>query len=286
MTVIARRDHGRCRRGAGCRRAFALPLVVLVALVASLAITVILDRQNAQSRSIARQIDRYVEHHIEKGFSEIVERWVQAIGNRSLAEALQSDGLAVTLEPEQGRSVKVYMLDAQGGALTDLAGLNETALEQGRDIVRRLRQITGGAGPGVRAGLTRQYGPLAVSVNSAPEPVLQAVIESASDGDFSKSLVGDIVSARTGGAKIKPEDLSQMLANSGIDQEKRGRVEALLTATPSVWRIVLRPETGSSGQDYHYEGLALIGPGARDRNAPGGIQRSSSILWLHRVPPR
>src|SRR5262249_23640476 len=66
------------RRGREHRPAFALPMVVLLTLVAAVTLTVILERQAADALTVRRQIGNYEAQHVARGLGEILETWVNS----------------------------------------------------------------------------------------------------------------------------------------------------------------------------------------------------------------
>jgi len=269
--VAGDRSRARTRLGRG----FALPLVLIISLVVSTLIAVVLWRQTAQSLLVQKQIERYSGHHIAAGLKEVIGAWVSSVGNRPLHEAIEADGLALTLIPEAGVSVEVYFFEGQGTVLSDLGGLTDESFRRARGILGALAREE----PRRLGELTRKYGPVAVSVNTAPEVVLRSAITGAIGAD-GQALASSIVSAR-GDGKMTPEQLTDLLQKAGLTDEQRTAVTQVLTAQPVVWNVVARTDGGPGQEAVVYRGVALVGAG-RER-LTGGLQRTSSIVSLERV---
>lgn len=256
-------------------RAFALPLVLLISLVVSTLIAVILWRQSAQSLLVQKEIERYNGHHVAAGLKEVIGSWVGSVGSRPISDAIADDGLALTLIPESGVSVDIYFFEGQGTVLSDLGGLPDDSFRKARAMLASISREQ----PNHLAELTRKFGPVAVSVNSAPEIVLRAAIFGAI-GEDGKSLASSIISAR-GDGKLTAEQLTDLLQKSALNEEQRTQVSQVLTAQPVVWNVVAQTSAGPGQEPVVYRGIALVGAG-RDRQS-GGLQRTSSIVSLERV---
>lgn len=257
------------------RPGFALPLVLIVSLVVSTLVAVVLWRQSAQSLLVQKQIERYNGHHVAAGLKEVIGTWVGSLGSRPVSDALAEDGLALTLIPEAGVSVDVYFFEGQGTVLSDLGGLTDESFRRARGILAAIAREE----PTRLAQLTRKHGPVAVSVNTAPEIVLRSAVLGAI-GQDGKSLASSILSAR-GDGKMTSEQLNDLLQKSGLEEEQRTAVSQVLTAQPIVWNVVIRSDSGPGQEPVVYRGVALVGAG-RDRLS-GGLQRTTSIVSLERV---
>lgn len=97
-------------------RAFALPLVILLTLIVSLAVAVLMQRNGVAFLAARRQADGYINHHAGLGMREMVSRWLTTVRGR-LKESIEDDGFVFSLELPEGTRVDVFMDDAQGTAL-------------------------------------------------------------------------------------------------------------------------------------------------------------------------
>lgn len=267
------------------RRGFAMPVVVILTLVAGVAIAVLLERHAMQSFGAARRGQHYRDYHVGRGIKEAVTAWLTFAGGGSISleNALDSEGRAFELrltDGEPGRGVEVFLFEAQGRPLGEFAGLSKESAALGSEILKRLREKIG---EDELRRVVRRDGPLAVSVNHAKPEVLRAVIEAATDGGpGSAGLADDIVRARS----VEPLDekkIAELLGNSEITVERRARVTQVLTSKPVLWRVVAVSNRGRE-TEVRYEGLAVLSRGgvaAGDRLS--AVQHPSSMISWERV---
>jgi len=218
------------------RRAFALPMVLLLVLVSGIILAVMLERQSAQGLTVERELDTYRFHHISRGVQEAVEAWIRGNSNSDVAGALDADGHAFDLQVEGARGdvVRIYFFDAQDKVLADFSGLSGDALDAASGILMRLRDEQGSRA----MTFIRRDGPVAVSVNSAPDEVLHAAIGSVLDLNQTNSLIAEIRAARKDGTPIDAQALTGMFNNANVDAQTLPKVQALITAQPVLWQVV------------------------------------------------
>lgn len=230
------------------RRAFALPLVILVTLVVSLGVGMLMQRSGAGYLAARRQADGYMQHHAGAGMREMVNRWLTTVRGR-LKESIEEDGFAFSLDLPDGGEILVYLDDAQGSILArpdaytgrrreilesmnaylDLLELQQQALAarsapNGVPGAPAAPQpfVSANTRPGeLPAELRRQYGPSEVSLRTAPREVIEALASAICDPREVTKIADTIVSKR--------DDLAQ---NYG---------------TPSGSRRTAAGETGAGG---------------------------------------
>lgn len=262
------------------RHAFALPIVLLLVLISGIVVAVMMERQTAQAMLVRRQLDTYTFHHASKGVQEAVEAWLRSSGaGRAIAENIQPDGHAFDMTLDDGRSVRISFFDAQDKALVELAGLSAQARESARLLLQELR---------VRAGeeasqLVRRDGPLPVSINAAPPDVLYAAINSVTEGDSTEEIVGEILHTRAT-QPVDAQMLNEILNRTALEPEARNRLNMVITATPSLWRVLAETRVQGDGAGSsavrRFGGLALLSnavPGGT-RDSRTALQRNSSII--------
>lgn len=126
------------RRG-GERRGFALPLVLMVAMVATLAATLILERQGPDRLAVRRQAMTYKDHHRNAGLREMIHQWIATAGSATdLGSKLDEEGRAFDLVMPGGEVVRVSLFDAQGTVLGELSGVSGRARAVLLEVLRRL----------------------------------------------------------------------------------------------------------------------------------------------------
>lgn len=288
------------------RRGFALPLVVLIALVSSLVVAVMLDRSNIQARTVKRQLDGYRDDHFAKGMQEAIDSWMKSVATKPMADLLEEDGHAMDLELADGVILKLYVFDAQGSVLTDFgmlqgdsitdaqgvamaySGISVEELQKASKAIAETEKVHA-AGRYTPVTLTRRYGSPAVSVNSAPDPVLAAVANFAGGGDLVAELLESVNAARSA-APLGATELADLIAKIQTEPEIRAVLQRLLTAQPTFWQIEARLYRTDqlSEPAAVYSGYSLIsgrGNASRDRTG-GGMTRLSVILDWKRVAER
>ncbi len=262
------------------RRAFALPLVIALALIASVLAAMALERQTAHNLTIQRQIEAYGTRHLERGLAEVIGTWLGSVRARGLAESLDERGVGLTIQAESGSMLEVRFEDAQGAALASVNGLIDENRVLVLDILGRLQLAVG---PAI-GSMIRDVGPIAVSVNTAPEPVLRAAVEASLARDGAGPIVDAILGARSGDDRITTESMARILEDAGVAPEVRAHLEGVLAVNPVLWRIVVTPRfAGGEAATFRYEGLAWIS-GPRDRDQ--GRQRNSPIVSMRKVEMR
>jgi hypothetical protein len=250
------------------RRAFALPMVMLLALIGVIVITSMLTRYESQNRFVHRHRMRYVEHHTQRGVQEMVGTWLDLVRGGPLGEIVQEDGLAFTLDMERGRRMEVYVHDGQGSLLMDMNAMNDRERQVIEGALEELRQD----GPIDRVNeLTRSRGPAAVSVLAAPPEVLRAILIAADiEGDTADRVVDDLIREREQVAMTQP-DLLRLLGATGITPESRGLASAVLTVQPTLFAIETRVYDQRRGpMTAHYQGLVEV-----ESRSGRGIAQSS-----------
>jgi hypothetical protein len=267
------------------RRAFALPLVVLVSLIAALLVSFSLDRAMTQAYGVSRQIDRYATHHFTKGVETLIESFSRSVSGRQMSEVLDGSGLAMRVVTDDGAGLRVSFFDAQDTMLEVFDGFGRDDRMMGEGALVRLIESQGIEG--VRQH-TRKFGPLAVSVNSSSEQVLRAALDAALLGEGVDRTLNAVLQARRSAASagaMTRDELVLALESAGLEPQMRSRVERVVTAQPIVWKFVVEPDvtpSSAGGASIRYEGLAIISPPNADRgaNIPKG---SGSVMEIRKV---
>lgn len=269
-------------------RGFALPMVIMLVLVAGVMIAVMLERNIAQWLTTQRQYESYTFGHATRGIGEAVDAWIRTNGPNPIADALDPDGRAFDLVTDGGRTLHVYLYDGQGLALADLSGLRTEAHASGMKILSALRAAQGAEA----ARFTRREGPLAVSVNAAPPEVITAVVDSVLEGQGTKDVVAELLSRRGGSGDrvLDNEGLNRTIADTPVDEDRKARLAALLTASPVLWRVEAESESGATGvRGDRYRAWAVISrvsasTPAADRGM--AVQRAVSVFGWEKVLDR
>lgn len=241
------------------RPAFALPLVIVLALAASLAVVVLLERQSTATLTVRRQIDAYHSHHISFGMREMVSKWLRQFRG-SVEDNLDSDGRAFSLQLPGGNTVSVYIEDAQGLALSDPSQF----VGRRREILEFMSgYIQTRSHPEDVDKLLRPVGPDMICVTTAPREVLVALasavvaedevpavvqaLESIAGGRDSTNGGGTTLGsdpAGVGGAsgasstRIARNGTNAAIADLSISDGAKRELIAMTTTRPTLYRVV------------------------------------------------
>lgn len=295
MSIATRRDRWVSREASvGVRRGgiampgrgFALPLVLMMSVAVSLLIAVMLERQMAQRLTIARQVEAYQRHHTAKGMQEIIDSWIRSVSGRALSSTLVEGVPVLTLTLSDGSIAEVTFRDAQGTVLSSAAGL------LGRDA-REALAIRAALPRGTRAAnlppLTRDVGPLAVSVRTAPPEVIEAVFTAIGGSSGAREFAQRLVDARTS-KTLEQSDISRTAITLGVPGEVRSRLNELLVPEPSLWFVTIEFRSGRSGGSpgrvLAREGGHIVVQSRRPGRASAGAiwEKSSAFLTWQKLP--
>lgn len=223
------------------RRAFVMPTVVLLALVASLAVTVLLNRNSVRRSDAEYALDSYIEEHRQRGIRELIALWLQFSGQQDLEGLLGEDGLAFTLEYSADRELRVRLVPMQSAPLTDPEGLGpmqptEEIIETSRqrEIVERTALALG-----ERAGAVgRTSGPLGVSLRDAsPETIRAITMAVVGDEQIADDYTNRLVRYRNEQNEIDRGQLVTLAGEAGIETALQTQLTAIWTMLPSLWGV-------------------------------------------------
>jgi hypothetical protein len=255
-------------------RAFALPLVILLALIAALATAVVLERQGGSYAAVARQVDSYKRHHRHLGMQEMVDRWL-ATTRGAVRERLGPDGWAFQLDLPGQETVVVHLFDGQGAALRNTDGL--TGAER-RFAVLTLRYLEDTPDDDPLNPIFRDAGPVKVSANSAPLAVLDAIAMAVigESGQDARRFVRELDKKRAEGV-LGPNDIRGIGQQLELSQEVLAGLDLMLAPDPIVWRVIA-DDTGP-GFATRVGGLVQIS------QEPAGLGLSNKFLTWEELPP-
>jgi len=271
--------------------AFALPIVLLIAVVAVLSITAVLERQNLAQRFVATQARRYQEHHEAAGTRELLSSWLSTTG-ASVTERLGEldpvvGSLVFTLDLPDNGYVRAWMRDAQGSILRDPRGVGGPTESQGIIAALFIEQALENL-PEIYAQQAakdwfREVGPIAVSINTAPPEVIDAVARAMfSNQNEIDRLTRLILDER----RVEPFDqrtFRQKLANARFVGVENTTILQLFTTTPELWEVIVehRPPGPNFGTTSRWsKGLVIVAA-----RSAGSIQgRSTSIVRWESIP--
>lgn len=266
----------------GRKRAFALPLVVILSMVATMVIAVMLERQSQQTLVTIRQLRWTQDRHLESGVREVVGAWVKG-ATRRLGEIAREGGHALDLTMDDGRTFRLEIEDAQGSILSVFDGVPANEQELASQLYDTIVLRTGDFA--TLEEWTRNVGPVAVSAATAPEAVLAAVASIHLGQGQAAAMARDIVLARenrdsSGG----PQWLRRILNDYVSDLEDRRELQRLLVADPSLWRILVSVFDGRGRLLSMYEAVVHVdGRELRQRADSGDFTPLGPFLLWRRV---
>ncbi len=271
MTTTARPRHlGPLARG------FALPMVLLLALIASLGIVVLLNRQGADNLAVKRYVNDYRNHHLHAGLSELIHQWMVTTRVTELSQAVTPEGLAFKLDMPDRGTLAVYFYDAQGAGLTATGALGGRE----RDIADRVKALlrdlvnsgytataeaggvdarTGTAVGGGTGELIRSVGPAKVSINSATDPVLRAIAMATIAPERVEGFMNAMARGRERG-RLGDKELGEALKDAGLTPQETQDVELMLTVHPTLWRAICIKTTALGVETERTTGMILVLP--------------------------
>ncbi len=215
------------------RRGFALPLVVLLAFIASLSLVVLLERRAVSHRTVQRQVQAYTGHHRAAGLKECVNRWLSTTRVRG-QESLSETGRAFRLVLPSAEAIDVRFEDGQGAAMIDETNLGGDR----RRIVRRMREYLEQLPPELTHRATRNVGPAEISIRSAPAIVIEALVVAMVDEPRRQQRVVEAILSRRNAGVLTREELPRALSDAGLKDEERDLMLAMLVEAPTLWRVV------------------------------------------------
>ncbi len=268
----------RVRRDARAR-AFALPLVIMLALVASVLIAAMLDRQSGQRLTIARQVRSYQDTHFSRGVREILDKWLGSMANRSIRDLLAADSKAIDIELGDGTTIAVYMYDAQASLRINLAGLTS---DDAADLGGILTQLRETLGAGDVARLTRRDGPAAISVLSAPVELLTALAHQVAGSQRGDDCFRELLALRDK-PNPAPKDLADLATTLNLEERQQQSFLRLCVIEPTYYKIILDARAAGAAPDARplarYEAyVSSARAAARAKESAGGLTKNTNFL--------
>ncbi len=220
-------------RAADDRRAFVLPLVILIALIGSLVVAACMERFTSQRLLVQRQVEEYKRHHEMLGAQTVIKQWIGRAGNQTLQTASKSDEPAHRFALPEGVRIALWVRDGQGGAKVDLTGEPDPKRSWFEAILWRL--------PEGHPELVRRVGPAEISVNAASKYVLAALRDGGDD------LAENIVAERSR-APIDRARFLQILETTGVEPTEISELQRLVTFEPTLYRLVVEASDGEDSR--------------------------------------
>lgn len=262
------------------RRAFAMPVVIVLAFVASIMGAVLLERESAMLRLAEREVKAYRDRHYERGVREVIGAWADTLASQPLEKLTESDGHILNLELPDGGGAAVYMFDGQGSLLTDPTGLSSRERQDWQGIVAEF----GALGAQGDSSWYRPVGPLAVCVASAPSPLLRAIGRYVGGANAGLRFMEEIERARSRGDELTPADLQTAFNAADFTPAQRETMTRLVVLKPDLRAVVVdvyeaTPAGGRQAELVRRYGGRLILPGASGRFAGSMTSMGKFLSW-------
>ncbi len=262
------------------RGGFAMAMVILLMVVVGLGIGVALTRFSAQTKTVARQIDRYQEHHLGRGLQEAIGAWLSQQNGRDLFDVLEpGTGHAMDIILADGSEVSVFLRDAQGAALSNLSGRTDRQIEEGGMLLRNLVLNTSNE---QYLQLTRPFGPTTISINSAPEPVLDAASRMVA-GQFADRLIAELMTLRGESVKVTRSELTRAATAAGLTSEQRAGALRTFATDIQLWAVIVEVRAGRGMNQGRligrYGGTTMIRVNSRNTNSGNPMELGAFITW-------
>lgn len=221
------------------RRGFAMPIVIVLALVTGVLAAIVLERQAMQRRIVARQVNAYQDTHFERGVREVVSQWTDTLLGQSIRDLLEEDGHALDIDRPDGSVVSIYLFDGQGTLLSEPIGRSEQESLDAQGALDELVKLVGARRLRREGGMfLRPVGPAAVSVMTAPVEVLEAVASYALGGKSGRRFAESIDGKRRSG-QVTEADLNTAFSAGDLSAQQRETALRLLVLEPEVWSTVV-----------------------------------------------
>jgi hypothetical protein len=214
-----------------------LVIVLMMIMVFSLLITGVLIRADAQMRLVERQVAEYRMHHDMFGAQALVLQWVQRTQLHQIRELMGTDTQAFgfVLEPS-GKRISVRIYDGQSTALASAANVTEEFRDFYWDMLDAL--------PLNRPDLFRSSGPEKISMNTAPDVIIEALF-----GDPLSDAAGRLNRIRRRG-EIKMSDVVEVLNDANATPEESRAITHILVESPTLLRLRVDVEDPVLPREY------------------------------------
>jgi hypothetical protein len=248
-------------------------MVLLAMVVVGLAVGVAMTRFAAETKVYGRQILAYQEHHAGMGLQEAIGAWLKQQTGRAISEIIDPvSGHAMDIELADGSVVSVFLRDGQGTALGDLSALPPDQVEQAGTI---LSNLAAELRTDEYLRMTRSVGPAAVSIATAPEPVVRAVAVAIA-GDAGDDFANELLRIRSRAGSVTRQDITTAVGTVGLTNDQRVSALRLFATDVELWAIIVELR-GGRGLDRgrllsRYGGLARLRVGASSRRNAGSNQ--------------
>lgn len=258
------------------RRAYALMVVMLLAVVGILSATMVVEFQGSQRLSEERSVEAYRGHHEQQGLAEVVEMWFR-MGKPPTINGEASIGLHI--KGEGGEEFRIEVSDAQGRVLDSSASSFDDADPSAEYFARAADQLRGTSDA---PRLLRTHGPAPVSINAAPREVLVALVQAVDPRGPAGAFAEAVIKQREDGRRIDLTGLKKIITEANFkDRESSQAIEQLFTFDSVLRRVEVFARDPVRRIITHHEGL-LLGEN-RSPGLSGGSQAWAFLTWERKM---
>lgn len=218
------------------RRGFAMALTLMLILTVSVIIASVMQRYAAQQRVVQRQVAGYRMHHDMFGVQAMAMQWLARARTADMIEVAGTGEVAFGFELPGGKDVAVYIEDGQDTALASAArveGENKPFYEA---MLARI--------PPDRGELLRTAGPPEISLNNAPEELIEALF-----GPDLERVAREIIRARER-EEIDRAFVIDALTSAGASESAQRALTTLVALNPALWRLRIETDDGFEPRQF------------------------------------
>ncbi|MEO0513378.1 MAG: hypothetical protein AAF108_10865 [Planctomycetota bacterium] len=257
------------------KRGYTLPLVLLVALAATVLVGTMFQR-HAQSRlASVRQVRSYQDYHTKYGAQAVLRAWYSAFSDLTDEQYASMGRLIGRVDLSGGATMDIELTPQQGLLLVGpAAGVDEKLLQAARLL-------------GVRDGFahpkTRAYGPKQVDAVSADPAVLIALAEAWSgEREAAEGFAREVVDLRERDELKDSNDLARAAQQAEIEGEAlQGLLNALVLRGTFYRSLLTFSRPGTSGQIENRQRFVGWVDMTGGRNV--GLSASAKFLTFERL---
>jgi hypothetical protein len=268
------------------RRAFVMPLVLMLTMVLTLSAAFIIQRQNTQYTITRRHVAQYDAHHTTRGIADVIDAWLSGGGRyKSFRDRIDGEGRILEISVPDGLSarssgpdmLRVMLEDGQGTLLSDYSGLTGQTLLDAKRALDALKAEN----PGDWRRFTRPMGPVTVSVVEAPREVLSAMVQGITESTLEgQGFVSSLMSARDAGP-VDAAALNQAMLDAQLPPEQMAALQRVLTSETTFWKLRIDVLRGGTERVARYDGFLSSMTAARTNNP--GQSRKGHVMNLRAV---
>ncbi|MFN7374220.1 MAG: hypothetical protein ACK54T_10480 [bacterium] len=211
---------------------FALPLVLMLLLAASVLVTVLLTRRSSARVAVKKQSDGYVSHHIQAGLKDFISVFLST-AKRTKESNIAGGVVGFNLDLEQNLRMEVRLKDLGGSILAtaEPGSIRGQVLGRAVVILQESKELD--------LRYIRVFGPPRVSVHGSEPEALAALAQAVDPACDAREFVNQIVQERNK-RDLNDNDIRNAGSKARIGGTKLDLLTAVTTADPNFWWLEAR----------------------------------------------